>query len=46
LAWDLGYGFEVATANRTGVLVIALSVLVTAGVFGYGWWVLHGGSRP
>jgi succinate dehydrogenase / fumarate reductase cytochrome b subunit len=43
LAWDLGYGFAVPTANRTAVLVIALSVLISVGVFGYGWWVLHGG---
>ena len=45
LAWDLGYGFEVRTANRSGVLVIALSLLITAGVFGYCWWVLHGGPH-
>src|SRR5262249_1091663 len=25
LAWDLGYGFAVPTANKSGVLVIALS---------------------
>jgi|SRR6476646_9189602 len=43
LAWDLGYGFAVPTANRTGVLVIALSVLLSIGVFAYGWWVSHGG---
>lgn len=46
LAWDLGYGFAVPTANRTGVLVIALSVIVAAAVFGYGWWLVHGGPRP
>ena len=45
LAWDFGFGFEVRTASRTGVLVIALSVLIAIGVFGYGWWVLHGGVR-
>jgi succinate dehydrogenase / fumarate reductase cytochrome b subunit len=44
LAWDLGYGFQVRDANQTGLLVIALSVLITVGVFGYGWWVLHGGG--
>lgn len=37
LAWDLGYGFEVRTANRTGVLVIALSVLLAAGIFALGF---------
>jgi succinate dehydrogenase / fumarate reductase cytochrome b subunit len=46
LAWDLGYGFQVKEANRSGVLVIALSVLVTVAVFGYGWWILHGGYHP
>ena len=43
LAWDLGYGFAVPTANRTGVLVIALSVVISVGLFGYSWWILHGG---
>ncbi len=33
LAWDLGYGFSVPTANKTGVLVISLSVLVAIGIF-------------
>jgi succinate dehydrogenase / fumarate reductase cytochrome b subunit len=45
LAWDMGYGFAVATANRTGVVVIALSVVITIGVFGYGWWALHEGVQ-
>jgi succinate dehydrogenase / fumarate reductase, cytochrome b subunit len=40
LAWDLGYGFEVPTANRTGVFVMALSVLMSAGAFAYAWWML------
>ena len=43
LAWDFGYGFAVSTANRTGVTVIALSILLTIAIFAYGWWVLHGG---
>jgi succinate dehydrogenase / fumarate reductase cytochrome b subunit len=46
LAWDLGYGFAVPAANRGGVAVIALSVLIAAGVFAYGWWALHGGFHP
>ena len=46
LAWDLGYGFDVKDANRSGALVIALAVLITIGVFGYGWWVLHNGPHP
>jgi succinate dehydrogenase / fumarate reductase cytochrome b subunit len=33
LAWDLGYGFAVPTANATGVLVIALSILLAIGAF-------------
>ncbi len=33
LAWDLGYGFGVHTANKSGVLVGALSVLVTIALF-------------
>jgi succinate dehydrogenase / fumarate reductase cytochrome b subunit len=45
LAWDLGYGFAVPTANRSGVLVIALSVLISIGLFAYGWWAVHGGFR-
>jgi succinate dehydrogenase / fumarate reductase cytochrome b subunit len=35
LAWDLGYGFEVPTANKTGVLVYTLSVLLAIGIFIY-----------
>jgi succinate dehydrogenase / fumarate reductase cytochrome b subunit len=46
LAWDLGHGYEVRTANRSGVLVIGLSVLVTIGVFAYAWWALHAGFSP
>jgi succinate dehydrogenase / fumarate reductase, cytochrome b subunit len=33
LAWDIGYGFDVATANKTGVLVVTLSVLVAIALF-------------
>ena len=33
LAWDLGYGFAVPTANVTGVLVIVLSIIVAVGAF-------------
>src|SRR3984957_12517436 len=35
LAWDTGYGFEVKTANRSGIFVIALSVIVAVGIFVY-----------
>ena len=33
LAWDFGYGFPVTTANKTGITVIALSLLLAAGAF-------------
>jgi succinate dehydrogenase / fumarate reductase cytochrome b subunit len=33
LAWDMGYGFAVPTANRTGWLVIVLSVILAAGAY-------------
>ncbi len=33
LAWDLGYGFSVPTANLTGILVFALSLLLAVGAF-------------
>jgi succinate dehydrogenase / fumarate reductase, cytochrome b subunit len=41
LAWDLGYGFQIKTANITGILVIVASLVVTVGLFalalaGYG----------
>lgn len=35
LFWDMGYGFEIKTAYRSGYAVLALSVLLTAAV-----WVL------
>lgn len=46
LAWDLGYGFAVQTANRSGVSVIALSVLLSVGIFACAWWLLHTGAHP
>jgi succinate dehydrogenase / fumarate reductase, cytochrome b subunit len=33
LAWDVGYGFAVPTATRTGVLVFTLSIFVAIAVF-------------
>jgi succinate dehydrogenase / fumarate reductase cytochrome b subunit len=33
LAWDLGYGFAPATANRNSWIVYILSVLVAVGAF-------------
>jgi len=42
LAWDTGYGFDVKTADRTGWLVIVLSVLLAAGAFALAY-TGHGG---
>jgi len=39
LAWDVGLGFAVPTAVRTGVLVIVLSILLAVGVFATGYGV-------
>lgn len=41
LAWDLGYGFQVRTADISGIAVFVLSVLIAIAVFaiayaGYG----------
>ena len=33
LAWDFGYGFAIQTANRTGILVFALTVILTVAFF-------------
>jgi succinate dehydrogenase / fumarate reductase cytochrome b subunit len=33
LAWDIGLGFDVPTANRSGVIVVLLSLLATVAVF-------------
>jgi len=35
LFWDAGYGFDIKTARKSGVLVIALSIAVAVGVFAY-----------
>jgi succinate dehydrogenase / fumarate reductase, cytochrome b subunit len=37
LAWDIGYGFSVPVANRTGVLVVALSLLAALAAFAYAY---------
>jgi succinate dehydrogenase / fumarate reductase cytochrome b subunit len=39
LAWDVGLGFDVQTANRTAVAAIALSLLLAVAVFGYAYAV-------
>ena len=33
LFWDLGYGFELKTANLTGVLVIIFSIIFTVVIY-------------
>jgi succinate dehydrogenase / fumarate reductase cytochrome b subunit len=37
LAWDVGLGFEVRTANRSAVAVIGLSLLLAAGAFAFAY---------
>lgn len=37
LAWDIGYGFEVPMANKTGILVFVLSFLLAGGAFVLAW---------
>ena len=39
LAWDIGSGFAVKTANRTGVFVFALSFAAAIAVFVYAYAV-------
>jgi succinate dehydrogenase / fumarate reductase cytochrome b subunit len=34
LFWDIGYGFSIETVNKTGLLVIILSILITISF----WW--------
>jgi succinate dehydrogenase / fumarate reductase cytochrome b subunit len=38
LAWDSGFGFKVKTAERTGVLVYALSLIAAVGIFAYAFF--------
>jgi succinate dehydrogenase / fumarate reductase, cytochrome b subunit len=42
LAWDLGYGFAVPTADKTGLIGFALSLLLAGGVFAAAWLGLGG----
>jgi succinate dehydrogenase / fumarate reductase, cytochrome b subunit len=37
LAWDIGLGFDVHTANRSAAIVIALSLLLALAVFAYAY---------
>ena len=42
LAWDLGYGFALSTANTSGVVVVSLSVLLAIALFALAY-TGHGG---
>ena len=42
LAWDLGYGFAVPTASRSGIAVIVGSIVLAAGLFALAY-LGHGG---
>jgi succinate dehydrogenase / fumarate reductase, cytochrome b subunit len=42
LAWDLGYGFSVPTANLTGIIVFALSLAIAVGFFALAYLGLGG----
>ena len=35
LVWDSGFGFNPKAAERVGILIYALSILIAAGVFAY-----------
>ena len=37
LVWDAGAGFNPKSAERIGVLIYALSIVIAIGVFLYGW---------
>jgi succinate dehydrogenase / fumarate reductase cytochrome b subunit len=37
LAWDLGYGFALPTADRTGIAVFALSLVLAVAMFVLAW---------
>ena len=37
LAWDIGLGFDVHTANKSAVAVIALSLVLAVGIFVYAY---------
>lgn len=39
LVWDLGWGFLVPTANKTGLLVYALTALLTLVIWAAAYWV-------
>jgi succinate dehydrogenase / fumarate reductase cytochrome b subunit len=38
LAWDVGWGFELATAYRTGWLAMILTAILTVAAWALGYW--------
>ena len=42
LAWDLGYGFDKRVAERTSVIIFALSIIAALAIFAAAW-TGHGG---
>ena len=44
LAWDLGFGFLPKTAMWSGIVVVALSILIAIGVFAWAYSVRMGGA--
>lgn len=38
LVWDVGYNFENKRAERSGIVVIALSILLTLAVWAFAYW--------
>jgi succinate dehydrogenase / fumarate reductase cytochrome b subunit len=37
LVWDAGAGYTPKIAERVGILIYALSILIAVGLFAYGW---------
>jgi len=40
LFWDFGYGFEVKTANRTGIAVYALTIVLTWAIWAAAYFAM------
>ena len=41
LAWDVGYGFKLPTARMTALIVFVVSVLISAAIFGIGYFAME-----
>ncbi len=44
LAWDAGYGFSKSVFNRSGVIVVVVTVLLTGLIYGIGLSLWAGGA--